>query len=67
MLDFCRQQPLGAVSFVIIFLMMFAGIFSPLVAPYDPLDDRFRLDPGRAVLASTGAAPTPTAATSARG
>jgi len=23
-LDFCRQQPLGAVSFVIIFLMMFA-------------------------------------------
>lgn len=36
-LDFCRQQPLGAVSFVIIFLMMFAGIFSPLVAPYDPL------------------------------
>jgi peptide/nickel transport system permease protein len=35
--DFCRQQPLGAVSFVIIFAMMFAGIFSPLVAPYDPL------------------------------
>lgn len=35
--DFCRQQPLGAVSFVIIFLMMFAGFFSPLVAPYDPL------------------------------
>ena len=24
-------------SFVIIFVMMFAGIFSPLVAPYDPL------------------------------
>jgi len=35
--DFVRQQPLGAISFVIIFLMMFAGIFSPLVAPYDPL------------------------------
>jgi peptide/nickel transport system permease protein len=35
--DFCRQQPLGAVSFVIIVLMMFAGLFSPLVAPYDPL------------------------------
>lgn len=35
--DFCRQQPLGAASFVIIFLMMFAGLFSPLVAPYDPL------------------------------
>ncbi|MBV8700255.1 MAG: ABC transporter permease [Bradyrhizobium sp.] len=40
-LDFIRQQPLGAVSFVIIFLMMFAGIFSPLVAPYDPLDIDF--------------------------
>jgi peptide/nickel transport system permease protein len=35
--EFARQQPLGAVSFVIIFMMMFAGIFSPLVAPYDPL------------------------------
>jgi peptide/nickel transport system permease protein len=39
--DFCRQQPLGAVSFVIIFAMMFAGIFSPLVAPYDPLEIDF--------------------------
>jgi peptide/nickel transport system permease protein len=37
LLDFARQQPLGAVSFVIIFMMMFAGVFSPLVAPYDPL------------------------------
>lgn len=35
--DFCRQQPLGAASFLIIFAMMFAGIFSSLVAPYDPL------------------------------
>jgi peptide/nickel transport system permease protein len=42
--DFCRQQPLGAVSFVIIFVMMFAGIFSPWVAPYDPLQISF--DPG---------------------
>jgi peptide/nickel transport system permease protein len=40
-LEFARQQPLGAVSFVIIFAMMFAGIFSPLVAPYDPLDIDF--------------------------
>jgi peptide/nickel transport system permease protein len=35
--EFCRQQPLGAVSFVIIFAMMFAGVFCELVAPYDPL------------------------------
>jgi peptide/nickel transport system permease protein len=34
--EFTRQQPLGAVSFVIIFAMMFAGIFCDLVAPYDP-------------------------------
>src|SRR5262245_40656950 len=36
-LEFTRQQPLGAVSFLIIVVMMFAGIFSNLVAPYDPL------------------------------
>jgi peptide/nickel transport system permease protein len=41
LMEFARQQPLGAVSFVIIFMMMFAGIFSPLVAPYDPLDIDF--------------------------
>jgi peptide/nickel transport system permease protein len=35
--EFTRQQPLGAVSFVIIFAMMFAGIFCEVVAPYDPL------------------------------
>jgi peptide/nickel transport system permease protein len=35
--EFMRQQPLGAVSFVVIFAMMFAGIFAEWVAPYDPL------------------------------
>lgn len=40
-MDFCRQQPLGAASFVIIFIMMFAGVFSELVAPYNPLDIDF--------------------------
>ncbi len=35
--EFIRQQPLGAISFVIICAMMFAGIASELVAPYDPL------------------------------
>jgi peptide/nickel transport system permease protein len=39
--DFARQQPLGAVSFVIIFAMMFAGIFSVWVAPYNPFDIDF--------------------------
>ena len=51
--DFCRQQPLGAVSFVIIFVMMFAGIFSPWVAPYDPLQISF--DPAE-ILAPPSAA-----------
>jgi peptide/nickel transport system permease protein len=37
LLDFVRQQPLGAVSFLMIFVMMFAGIFAEWVAPYDPL------------------------------
>lgn len=36
-LDFCRQQPLGAVSLVVIVLMMVAGIFSNIVAPHDPV------------------------------
>ena len=36
-LDFIRQQPLGAVSFVVIFIMICAGIFSELVSPYDPV------------------------------
>jgi peptide/nickel transport system permease protein len=49
-IEFCRQQPLGAVSFVIIFAMMFAGLFSGLVAPYDPLQIDF---------ASILAAPSP--------
>jgi peptide/nickel transport system permease protein len=39
--EFCRQQPLGAASFIVIFLMMFAGIFSGWVAPYDPLEIDF--------------------------
>jgi peptide/nickel transport system permease protein len=40
-LDFTRQQPLGAISFVVIVIMMFAGVFSRYVAPYDPLDIDF--------------------------
>ena len=40
-LAFCRQQPMGAISFVIIVLMMYAGIFSEWVAPYDPLQIDF--------------------------
>ena len=39
--DFTREQPLGAISFVVIVVMMFAGVFSRLVAPYDPLDIDF--------------------------
>src|SRR5436190_15562202 len=40
-LEFCRQQPLGAVSFVVIVVMMFAGIFAERVSPYNPLDIDF--------------------------
>ncbi len=41
LLDFCRQQPLGAASFVVIFVMMFAGVFAERVSPYNPLDIDF--------------------------
>lgn len=40
-MDFIYKQPLGAVSLVVILIMMFAGIFSELVAPYDPLAINF--------------------------
>jgi len=36
--EFCRQQPLGVISLVVIILMMLAGIFAEQVAPYDPLE-----------------------------
>lgn len=35
--NFCRGQPLGAISFVAIVAMLFGGIFAELVAPFDPL------------------------------
>jgi peptide/nickel transport system permease protein len=52
-MDFSRQQPLGAVSFVIILVMMFAGIFSPWVAPYDPLQISF--DPSESLAPPSAA------------
>src|SRR5688572_7108297 len=35
--EFIRQQPLGAVSFVMICAMMIAGVFCEWAAPYDPV------------------------------
>lgn len=37
-IDFCVQQPLGAISLLVILLMVFAGVFADYVAPYDPLE-----------------------------
>lgn len=48
--DFCRQQPLGAFSLVVILAMMFAGLFADFVAPYDPL----AIDFGAMLAAPTG-------------
>jgi peptide/nickel transport system permease protein len=39
--EFSRQQPLGAISLVVIVVMMFAGVFSQWVAPYNPFDIDF--------------------------
>jgi peptide/nickel transport system permease protein len=38
---FVRAQPLGTVAFVVILVMLLAGIFAPLVAPYDPVEIDF--------------------------
>jgi peptide/nickel transport system permease protein len=35
--QFCRQQPTGAASLIIILVMIFAGLFAEWVAPYDPV------------------------------
>ena len=39
--DFTRQQPVGAVSLLVILIMLFASIFADWVAPYHPLDTDF--------------------------
>lgn len=40
-LEFCAAQPLGAISGVAILVMLFGGVFSELVAPYDPFEIDF--------------------------
>lgn len=34
--DFMRKQPLGSAGLAIVFLMIFASAFAPIIAPYDP-------------------------------
>ena len=65
-LEFCRQQPLGAVSFVVIFVMMFAGIFAERVSPYNPLDIDFAGILSAAVVGALGRHRRLSAATSSR-
>jgi peptide/nickel transport system permease protein len=38
---FMRAQPQGAIAFAVIAIMLLAGIFAPLVAPYDPVEIDF--------------------------
>lgn len=38
---FCSDQPVGAISAVIILVMMFAGIFAPYVVPYNPVASNY--------------------------
>ncbi len=39
--DFCRKQPLGAISLVAILVMLFGGVFAHWVAPYDPVTNDY--------------------------
>jgi peptide/nickel transport system permease protein len=34
--DFCRARPLGAIGAIVIVVMLFAALFAPVIAPYDP-------------------------------
>ena len=51
LLVFARAQPLGAVALAVILVMLLAGVFAGIVAPYDPLTIDFG-----AVLAPPSAA-----------
>lgn len=43
LIEFCARQPLGAVSLVVIVVMMMAGIFAEYVAPFDPVETSLML------------------------
>lgn len=45
LLKFVREQPLGALGFIIILVMFAAAIFAPFVAPYAPEDVDFAASP----------------------
>lgn len=44
-LDFVREQPLGTIGFLIIFITFVAAIFADYVAPYSPEDVDFMASP----------------------
>jgi peptide/nickel transport system permease protein len=37
--DFCIRQPAGAVALMALVLMLFAGIFAEVIAPYNPIEN----------------------------
>ncbi len=56
--DFIRRRPLGAAGAALILLMIFAAAFAEVVAPHDPLENRFSdllLPPSAEHLFGTGA------------
>ena len=65
-LDFTRQRPIGALGAVIILAMVFVAIGANWLAPFDALTTDYGAMLVGAETASTGSAPTRTAATSCR-
>jgi peptide/nickel transport system permease protein len=37
--DFCIRQPTGAVALLALIVMLFAGVFANVIAPYNPIDN----------------------------
>jgi peptide/nickel transport system permease protein len=37
LIDFCIKQPAGMVALMVLLIMLFAGVFPELIAPYDPV------------------------------
>jgi peptide/nickel transport system permease protein len=40
-LDFIRRRPLGTAGAFVILVMIFAAVFAPFIAPYDPYEQHF--------------------------
>ena len=61
--EFTRRRPLGALGAAVVVVMIVVAVFAGVLAPYDPVAVDFGAMLAPALGASTGSAPTRSAAT----